>query len=122
MAKRRPAASPLEKKPSRRPVPPTLRLTVQYACNNDALPSRQRVRRWVLAALERDAEITVRFVETGEGRHLNKEFRGRDRATNVLSFPYEHAPKVSGDLVVCAPVVLREASAQNKTPDATSPT
>jgi len=94
-------------------------LTVQYACDEAALPSRSALRRWVRAALDGDdvaAAITVRFVDAEEGRRLNGKYRGKnkDYATNVLSFPYEPPPKLAGDLVLCAPVVLREAIEQGK--------
>jgi probable rRNA maturation factor len=91
-----------------------LHLVVQYACNDDRLPSRSQVRRWVRAAATSDAEVTVRFVDADEGRVLNRDYRNKDYATNVLSFPYASAPAVAGDLVVCLPVVLREAQEQNK--------
>jgi probable rRNA maturation factor len=91
-----------------------LRLSVQYACNDDSVPSRQRVRRWVGAAARSDAEVTVRFVDIAEGRQLNRDYRGKDYATNVLSFAYSSQPTVTGDLVICLPVVLSEAAAQGK--------
>ena len=97
-----------------------LHLSVQYACNDEALPSRQRIRRWVSAALHHDAEITVRFVDADEGRQLNRDYRGKDYATNVLSFAYASEPAVSGDLVLCVPVLRREAEAQDKQIDAHS--
>jgi probable rRNA maturation factor len=71
------------------------------------------VRRWVRAAAASDAEVTVRFVDADEGRALNRDYRGKEYATNILSFPYASEPVV-GDLVVCLPVVLREAGEQNK--------
>ena len=95
-----------------------LSLAVQYACNGDDLPSRPRIRRWVKAALERSAEVTIRFVDAEEGQSLNRDYRGKDYATNVLSFVYEDAPTVFGDLVICLPVVQQEAKAQGKTVDA----
>ena|SRR5690242_21654197 len=95
-----------------------LSLSVQYACKDAALPLRPQVRRWVRASLESDAEVTVRFVDGDEGQVLNRDYRGKDYATNVLSFPYEIEPAVSGDLVVCLPVVLREAGEQRKAPEA----
>ncbi len=70
--------------------------------------------RFVRAALERDAELTIRLVNEQEGRALNRDYRGRDYATNVLSFVYASTPVVSGDLVLCAPVVSREALQQGK--------
>jgi probable rRNA maturation factor len=91
-----------------------LHLSVQYACNGAELPSRPQVRRWVRAAAEGEAEITVRFVDAAEGQTLNRDYRRKDYATNVLSFPYAAEPVVVGDLVVCLPVVLREAADQGK--------
>jgi probable rRNA maturation factor len=90
---------------------------VQYATEAEGLPTRAQVRRWVKAALERYGEITVRFVDEAEGRKLNRDYRGKDYATNVLSFAYETEP-VAGDLVICAPLVLREAREQGKSLEA----
>ena len=99
-----------------------LNLSVQYACNTETLPLRPQIRAWVRAALDvdgtRGGQITVRFVDVDEGRLLNKDFRSKDYATNVLSFPYESEPIVCGDLVICAPVVEREAAEQDKTLEA----
>jgi probable rRNA maturation factor len=97
---------------------PELVLGVQYACKNSALPSRPRVRRWVRASCDRPAEVAVRFVDAEEGQMLNRDYRHKDYATNVLSFVYESAAKVAGDLVVCLPVVLREAAEQGKSAEA----
>lgn len=91
-----------------------LALAVQYACNDARLPSRPQVRRWVRAAQELPVQATVRFVAADEGRALNQGYRGKDHATNVLSFVYESTPTIVGDLVVCWPVVLREAEEQGK--------
>jgi probable rRNA maturation factor len=97
----------------------TLSLSVQYACKDEALPSRQKIRRWVQKSLEGDsAEVTVRFVDAEEGQMLNREYRHKDYATNVLSFPYVPNPDMAGDLVLCLPVVLKEAQAQKKPVDA----
>ena len=96
---------------------PKLALAVQYAVATEGLPTRAQVRRWVKAALAQDAEITVRFVDTEEGLALNRDYRGKDYATNVLSFIYESAPVV-GDLVICVPVVVSEAQAQHKSAEA----
>ena len=93
---------------------PTLSLSVQYASNDADLPVRPRIRRWVRAALLRDATVTVRFVDAIEGRALNAEFRGKDYATNVLTFVYDDEHPRAGDIVLCAPVVRREAAAQGK--------
>jgi probable rRNA maturation factor len=69
----------------------------------------------VRAAHPDAAELTVRFVDAEEGRQLNAQYRGKDYATNVLSFPYAREPVLAGDLVLCLPVVLREAATQGKT-------
>ena len=96
-----------------------LNLSVQYACNAPDLPLRPQIRGWVRAALDvdgaRGGQITVRLVDADEGRELNRGYRDKDYATNVLSFAYETEPVVCGDLVVCAPVVAREAGEQGKT-------
>jgi probable rRNA maturation factor len=76
--------------------------------------ARHRVARWIRAALEAPAEITVRIVDADEGRALNHAFRAVDHATNVLTFDYQRAPVVVADLVLCAPVVAREAREQRK--------
>lgn len=93
---------------------PELHLAVQYACADAALPDRAQLRRWTRAAQEMPLAVTVRFVGTAEARALNRDFRGKDYATNVLSFVYESAPRASGDLVICLPVVRREAREQGK--------
>lgn len=79
-----------------------------------ALP-RHSVARWIRHALDADGEITVRIVDADEGQQLNREFRGKDYATNVLTFDYAQSPIVMADLVLCAPVVAREAKEQRKT-------
>jgi probable rRNA maturation factor len=90
-----------------------LRLSLQLAdATHRALLPRHRVARWLRAALAAPAEITLRIVGADEGRSLNREFRGKDGATNVLTFVYEREPRVVADLVLCAPVVAREARAQ----------
>lgn len=94
---------------------PKLSFAVQYAAAGNDLPPRPVLRRWASAALERDAEVTLRIVEADEGRRLNREFRGIDHATNVLSFVYDAGRgSVRGDIVLCAPVLRQEASAQDK--------
>ncbi len=95
---------------------PTLSLSLQFAdkSHRDHLP-RHAVARWVRAALACDAEIAVRIVDAEEGRALNRDFRAKDYATNVLTFDYAHEPVVMADLVICAPVVEAEARAQGKT-------
>lgn len=103
--------------PTRKTSGLDLELEVQKAlpkAEKASVPSKTQVRRWVKAALQQDAEITVRFVGEEEGRSLNQEFRQKDAATNVLSFPYASEPLVVGDLVLCWPVVQREALEQGK--------
>ncbi len=89
---------------------PELTLSLQFADarHRAALP-RHKVARWLRAALELPAEITVRIVGDEEGQSLNRDFRGKDYATNVLTFDYEHEPVVQADLVLAAGVVEREA-------------
>lgn len=91
-----------------------LNLSVQYACNREGLPLRADFVRWARAALVGGGEITIRLVDADEGRALNKEYRDKDYATNVLSFPYDSEPLVLGDLVICPSVVAKEATEQNK--------
>ena len=79
-----------------------------------ALP-RHSVARWIRHALQTDAEITVRIVGAEEGQALNRNYRKKDYATNVLTFDYTQAPIVTADLVLCAPVIAREAKEQRKT-------
>jgi probable rRNA maturation factor len=94
-----------------------LSLTVQYAVDGDDLPAPASLRRWARAALTRNAAVTLRFVGTREGRRLNRGFRGKDRATNVLAFVYHDgrgARSIDGDIVLCVPVMRREAGEQGK--------
>lgn len=98
---------------------PTVSLSLQFGVLRDASVhrtalSREKARRWIVHALERDAEITVRIVDEAEGRALNRQYRGKDYATNVLTFDYARAPVLMADLVLCAPVVAREAQALGK--------
>ena len=89
---------------------PELSLSLQFADATDrALLPRHQVARWIRAALDAPGEITVRIVGADEGRALNRDYRAKDYATNVLTFDYSHAPVVVADLVLCAPVVAREA-------------
>ncbi|NDP62779.1 rRNA maturation RNase YbeY [Polaromonas sp.] len=84
------------------------------ALHRAALP-RHSVTRWIRHALQSDAEITVRIVGQEEGQTLNRDYRGKDYATNVLTFDYTQEPVVTADLVLCAPVVAREAQENGKT-------
>ena len=94
---------------------------VQYAVTVDGIPEEDTIRQWVLQVLpehKRDSELTIRVVDEAEITALNRHYRGKDGATNVLSFPYEAIPGVAtdllGDIVICAPVVASEAVAQDK--------
>ena len=99
---------------------PTLNLSLQFgevpnaARHRTALP-RHKVVSWIRHSLAHDAEITVRIVGAEEGQRLNREFRKKDYATNVLTFDYMQSPVVTADLVLCAPVVAQEAREQGKT-------
>lgn len=84
------------------------------AIHRAALP-RHKVTRWIRHALQSDAEITVRIVDEEEGLALNRDYRKKDYATNVLTFDYTMEPVVTADLVLCAPVVAKEAKEQGKT-------
>jgi probable rRNA maturation factor len=123
------------------PLSPKLSLSVQYASDARQVPTRQQLRRWIKAALQRDVCMTLRIVDEAEGRELNKNYRGKNYATNVLTFIYDdaepaHPPPLSGvltvsspdkgrlggvalqplhgDVVICAPVAEREAAEQHK--------
>ena len=97
-----------------------LQLSLQFgpikdvALHRAALP-RHSVTRWIRHALESDAEITVRIVDADEGQALNRDYRQKDYATNVLTFNYTHSPLVTVDLVLCASVVAKEAKENKKT-------
>jgi len=95
----------------------TFSLAVQYATEDadpQNLPTRHQFRRWVKSALEQKAELTIRIVDELEGRTLNHDYRGKDYATNVLTFVYDDTEPLSGDIVLCASVVEREAHQQHK--------
>ena len=107
--------------------PVLLDVSVAYALPRTGLPASVSFRKWVAAALAgriREADLAIRVVGTKEGRALNRHYRGKDYATNVLSFPADMAEGVKlpkgvrmpllGDLVLCAPVVAREAREQRK--------
>jgi probable rRNA maturation factor len=101
----------------------TLDLSLQFGTFAGAAAHQQvltpaRVRKWVGVALDGPGEIAVRIVGTEEGQALNRQYRGKDYATNVLTFDYSREPVVSADLVLCAPVVEREAKEQGKTLEA----
>lgn len=96
-----------------------LSLSLQFgrfdgAAAHRAVLPRHKVTRWIRHALTTDAEVTVRIVGAEEGQQLNRDYRKKDYATNVLTFDYTQEPVVTADLVLCAPVVEREAREQNK--------
>lgn len=93
---------------------PRLTLSIQGLESFSGLPARSTLVRWIAAALERDAQLTLRFVGTREGRRLNRDFRGKDYATDVLTFSYATVPVARADVVICVPVVKREARARGK--------
>ena len=95
-----------------------LALTLQVATRSRRLPARARLRRWARAAMAQPARITLRIVGEREGESLNSEFRRTPRATNVLTFCYDGDGCLAGDVVLCAPVIAREARAQGKALDA----
>jgi probable rRNA maturation factor len=96
-------------------VRPRLALDVQVAAKRARFPGPAALRRWARAAVSGAARVTVRVVGEAEARRLNRLYRGRDRATNVLSFAYERSGRaVSGDIALCAPVIRREAARQGK--------
>jgi len=104
---------------SSRSQKPRFTLRLQVASRAVCAPASVKVRRWARVALRNPGEITVRIVGAAEARRLNRRYRGRDYSANVLSFSYALLRgKVQGDIVLCAPVIAREALAQGKTVEA----
>ena len=97
---------------------PKLAATIQYASETDNIPSASQFRKWAKAALRVDTEVTIRIVDAEEGQMLNNTYRGKDYATNVLTFPLTEEPHLMGDIIICAPVVAAEAVAQHKSLEA----
>jgi probable rRNA maturation factor len=100
-------------------MPPALELAIQYAVPREGLPGRAQLRSWARAALVYPAQATLRIVDAEEGRQLNRDYRQKDYATNVLTFEYgqdetQDTAPMTGDIVLCAPVVAREAAEQGK--------
>ena len=95
-----------------------LRLTIQYAAGTSKVPARSVFHKWIKAALMHDAEVGLRVVDKAEGQSLNRNFRGKDYATNVLTFVYSDARPdaqlLAGDIVLCAPIIENEAREQHK--------
>jgi probable rRNA maturation factor len=95
-----------------------LKLTVQVASAKSGIPTTKQIKKWVNAALRVETEVTIRFVDEEEGRMLNSAYRGKDYATNVLTFALTEVPHLMGDIIICAPVVELEAKAQGKSLEA----
>lgn len=108
----------------KKPIP--LSLSIQYPDPRlKEIASRQQIRRWVRAALVQPAALTLRFVDAAEARTINRDFRHKDHATNVLTFAYDapsheatQSPMIEADIILCTDVILQEAQAQKKTPAA----
>ncbi|CAN4268032.1 COG0319 Predicted metal-dependent hydrolase [Methylophilaceae bacterium] len=97
---------------------PNLHLTTQFVSEHTNLPSKQQFAKWAKAALNVDTEVTIRVVDEKEGRELNSMYRGKDYATNVLTFPLTETPHLMGDIIICVPVVESEAQFQQKSLEA----
>ena len=97
---------------------PKIQLSVQIASELANLPTKAQFKKWAKAALCVDTEVTIRIVDAQEALALNSTYRGKDYATNVLTFPLTETPHLMGDIIICAPVVMAEAVAQNKSLEA----
>lgn len=93
---------------------PHLQFSFQNVSRLDDVPQRRQFERWVLAALRIDTMLNIRIVDLEEGRALNSFYRGKDYATNVLTFPLSEEPVLMGDIIICAPVVRQESMEQGK--------
>lgn len=91
-----------------------LKLAIQFATDSIDVPNEQLFRKWVEAALNKPAEVVIRIVDIQEGEALNHQFRGKDAATNVLTFVYSDDAPLFGDIVLCAPIISSEAKQQGK--------
>lgn len=103
----------------------SIEIDIQYATDINNLPKEDLIKEWVISSLNgyiEDAELTIRIVDEAEGTQLNEKWRNAQGPTNVLSFPYnelnETTQNIQGDIVVCAPVIMREAAEQRKSVDA----
>ncbi len=97
---------------------PQLSIFVQFASQQTNLPTKMQFKKWAKAALRVDTVVTVRVVDEAEARTLNSQYRGKDYATNVLTFALADEPHLMGDIVICAPVVIKEAAEQQITLEA----
>jgi len=103
----------------------SIKIEIQYATEINDLPEEGLIKKWVNSSLNgyiENAELTIRIVDNAEGAQLNEKWRNAQGPTNVLSFPYsdlnETTKSIQGDIVICAPVILREAAEQKKSVDA----
>lgn len=92
--------------------------SLQIASALGNIPTKAQFKKWVNATLRVDTEVTIRIVDEDEGRLLNNTYRGKDYATNVLTFPISEEPHLMGDIIICAPIVMKEAQAQHKSLEA----
>ena len=97
---------------------PQLKFSLQIASELANIPTKALFKKWAKAALRVDTEVTIRIVDAQEALELNSTYRGKDYATNVLTFQMTEVPHLIGDIVICAPVVETEAKAQNKSLEA----
>lgn len=93
---------------------PKLKLSIQVVSEAESTPTKAQFQKWVKATLRVDTEVNIRIVDEDEGRMLNQSYRDKDYATNVLTFPLTEEPHLMGDIIICAPIVMKEAQAQNK--------
>ena len=91
-----------------------LKFSLQIASTSAHIPAKAQFKKWANAALRVDTEVTIRIVDAQEGLELNSTYRGKDYATNILTFPLTEEPILMGDIIICAPVVAAEANAQHK--------
>ena len=97
---------------------PNIQLTLQNASAAEQVPTKAQFKKWAKAALRVDTQVTIRIVDAQEALVLNSTYRGKDYATNVLTFPLTETPHLMGDIIICAPVVVAEAAAQKKSIEA----
>ena len=89
-------------------------ISIQIVSKLASIPEKSQFKKWAQAALRVDTELTIRIVDAQEALELNSTYRGKDYATNVLTFPLTEEPILMGDIIICAPVVAAEANAQHK--------
>ena len=97
---------------------PKIQLSVQIASELANIPTKAQFKKWAKNTIRVDTEVAIRLVDEDEGRALNSTYRGKDYATNVLTFPLTETPHLMGDIIICAPVVVAEAAAQKKSIEA----